>query len=63
MLPSIPGSGRLEAALVNLNGNSHLLHWGIVQITVANLIVVGLMVATFVAALFVPMHRRRKDGR
>ncbi len=53
--------GLLTGTLIDLGGNSHVIHWGVLQITVANLIVVGLMVATFVAAIAIPMRRHRKD--
>jgi hypothetical protein len=36
--------------------------WGVVQISVANLVVIGLMVAIFVAAVLIPFpgERRRR---
>lgn len=36
------------------------LQWGVIQISLANLVVIGLMVAVFVLALFVPFPWRRK---
>jgi hypothetical protein len=48
------------AALINLNGSGHYLHWGIVQISVANLVVIVLMIAVFVVALFAPFPRRKR---
>jgi hypothetical protein len=47
------------AAPVDLNGSGHYLHWGFVQVSVANLVVVGLMVLVFVAALLLPFPRER----
>ncbi|HXY43554.1 MAG TPA: hypothetical protein VEH29_05165 [Acidimicrobiales bacterium] len=44
------------SALVNLNHRGHYLHWGAVQISVANLIVIVLMLVTFVLALVLPFH-------
>ncbi|HKT02117.1 MAG TPA: hypothetical protein VJT31_21525 [Rugosimonospora sp.] len=35
------------------------LHWGVIQISLANLVVVGLMIAVFAIALFVPFPGRR----
>lgn len=35
------------------------VHWGVIQISVTNLIVIGIMVATFLAAITVPFGRRR----
>lgn len=47
------------AALFNLNHYGHYLQWHVIQISVANLIVIGLMVVTFLAALFAPFPGRR----
>jgi hypothetical protein len=30
------------------------LHWGVIQISVANLVVIGLMLLVFVLAIFLP---------
>lgn len=47
---------------LGLNGPGHYLHWGVVQISVANLTVIILMIVLFVAALLLPFPgtRRRK---
>ena len=45
---------------VNLNHPGHYLHWGVIQVSVANLVVVALMVVVFVAALLLPFP---KGGR
>ena len=47
------------AAPVNLNHPGHYVHWGVIQISVANLVVIGLMVLLFVAALFLPFPKGR----
>ena len=36
------------------------LHWGVIQISVANLIVIGLMLLVFVLALVLPFPGRRR---
>jgi hypothetical protein len=36
------------------------LHWGVIQISVANLVVIGLMIAVFIIALFVPFPGRKR---
>lgn len=36
------------------------LHWGVIQISLANLVVIGLMIAVFIIALFVPFPGRRR---
>ena len=39
-----------------LGGQGTFLHWGILQISVANLVVIGLMVLVFALALLIPFH-------
>jgi hypothetical protein len=36
------------------------LHWGVIQISLANVIVIGLMLVVFIAALFLPFPGRRR---
>ncbi len=45
---------------VNLNGPGHYVHWGVIQISVANLVVIGLMLAIFAAALLLPFPKGRR---
>lgn len=45
-----------------LNGRAHFLHWGVIQISVANLVVIALMVAVFALALFVPFPRSLEEA-
>ena len=47
------------AAPVNLNHHGHYVHWSVIQISVANLVVIGVMVLLFIAALFLPVPKRR----
>ncbi len=47
-------------AIFNLMGSGHYIHWGFVQISVANLLVIVLMVVTFFAAILIPF--RHKSG-
>jgi hypothetical protein len=46
--------------LVNLNGPGRYVHWGFIQISVANLVLIALMVLVFVGALLIPFHGRKK---
>jgi hypothetical protein len=39
------------------------VHWGFIQISVANLVVIGLMVVVFVAAILIPFRRRDRGNR
>ncbi len=52
----------LLAALVNLNGGGTYIHWGFIQISLANLIVILLMIVVFVLAILLPFPRRKRDG-
>ena len=47
---------------LGLNGPGRYFHWGVVQISAANLVVIAIMVGIFVAALLLPFPgtRRRK---
>jgi hypothetical protein len=53
--------GALLGALVNLNGSGHYISWGFIQISVANLVVIILMVIVFVLAIILPFPRRKGD--
>ena len=50
---------RLLAAPIDLHRPAHYVHWGVVQISVPNLIVIGLMVLVFVLAVLVPFPKGR----
>ena len=50
-------------ALINLNGPGHYLHWGFIQISEANALLIALMVVVFVAAVLVPFRRGRGRQR
>lgn len=47
---------------INLNHPGHYVHWGVIQISVANLLLILVMIAVFVAAILLPFPgtRRRK---
>jgi len=48
------------STLVDLSRPGHYLHWGFIQISVANAVVIALMVVVFVLAIAVPF---RAGGR
>lgn len=52
--------GSALAAPIDLNGTGRYVHWGVIQLSVANLVVIGLMVVVFVAALLLPFPRGRR---
>ncbi len=45
-----------------LSGNAYFLHWGVVQISLPNLIVILIMVALFVLALVLPFPGGHDDA-
>jgi len=49
------------AAIVNLNHPGHYLHWHFIYLSVANLVVVVVMLVVFVLAILLPFpgHRER----
>ena len=53
------------AALVPLDGLGHYIHWGVIDVSVANFVVIVLMIVTFVAALLLPFpgRDRRRGGQ
>lgn len=61
-MPTFPAiMSQLFGSLINLHGPGHYIHWGFIQISVANLVVIGLMVVVFFAAILIPF--RRHGGR
>jgi hypothetical protein len=53
----------VEASIVNLSHPGHYLHWGFVQLSLANAIVIVSMVVVFVLALVVPFRSGRRSRR
>jgi hypothetical protein len=49
----------LTPMAINLNHPGRYLHWGVIQISVANLVVIVVMIAIFVAALLLPFPGKR----
>ena len=54
--------GTLIGALINLNGSGTYIHWGFIQLSVANFVVIISMIVVFVLAILLPFPRR-KSGR
>ena len=52
-------------SLINLDHPGHYINWGFIQISVANLIIIGVMIVMFVAALLLPFpgHRSNRSGQ
>ncbi|HXX89902.1 MAG TPA: hypothetical protein VEI83_06750 [Acidimicrobiales bacterium] len=49
------------ASAIDLNNTGHYLHWGFIQISAANLVVIALMVVVFVLAVVIPFHLGRRN--
>ena len=47
---------------VGLNGPGYYIHWGFFQMSLANLIVIALMIVVFVAALALPFPGRKDQS-
>ncbi len=48
------------AALVDLNKRPYYIHWGVIEISAGNAIVIVLMLAVFVAAILLPFPKDRE---
>lgn len=49
------------AALVDLNHPGHYLHWGFIQISVANALVILAMLVVFALAVVIPFRASRRQ--
>ncbi len=59
MTIAAPAGGILA---VGLNGTGHYIHWGFIQLSLANLIVIVLMVVVFVLALLLPFPGHKGES-
>lgn len=51
----------VTAALFDLSQPAHYLHWHFFQMSVANVIVILLMIAVFILAILLPFPKRRHE--
>jgi hypothetical protein len=51
------------ATVVNLDKPGHYIHWWVIQLSLANLLVVALLVVVFVLALVVPFPKPHDRDR
>lgn len=54
------GHTRLLAGVVPMDSPGTFVHWGVIQISVANIVVIALMLVVFVLALLLPFPGSRK---
>ncbi len=57
-----PAISLVRAALVNLNHPAPYVHWHFFQMSVPNLVVIGLMIVVFIAAILLPFPKHRQDS-
>ncbi len=51
----------LFAAAVNLNKRPYYIHWGVIQLSAANAVVILLMLVVFAVAVLAPFPKDRGD--
>ena len=61
-MKSLPPTGH-GALAIDLNSPGSYVHWSIFDISVANLVLIAVMVAIFGAALLLPFPGRRHGAR
>ena len=49
-------------ALFDLSHPAHYVHWHFFQMSVANVVVILLMIAVFVAAILIPFPKRQRES-
>ena len=55
--------GTLFGSLIDLNHPGHYIHWGFIQMSYANLVVIILMIVVFFAAILIPFKHRKGEDR
>ncbi len=51
------GGTNTLAALVHLGGTGKYISWGVIQISLANLIIIAVMIVLFAAAIILPFPK------
>lgn len=50
------------ASLVNLDSPGHYINFGVISISAANFVVILLMIAVFLAAIFIPFPGKKHES-
>jgi hypothetical protein len=50
------------AAIFNLNHHASYVHWHFIDVSVSNLLVIGVMLVVFAAAILVPFPKHGPGG-
>jgi hypothetical protein len=53
--------GLAAPAVFNLNGPAHYVHWHFFQMSVANVVVILLMIVVFILAIVIPFPKREVE--
>jgi hypothetical protein len=61
MSPSIINSASSSVASGLLSGRTHYLHWGVIQISLTNFLIIVTMLVLFLLALLVPFPQSRTE--
>jgi hypothetical protein len=56
-----PALYSLLGAVFNLSHPGHFIHWHWINLSVANVIVIGLMIVTFIAAILIPFPKHKTE--
>ncbi|NNN15027.1 MAG: hypothetical protein HKL82_04120 [Acidimicrobiaceae bacterium] len=63
-MASLTALAGIFAALINLDGPGHYLHWGFIEISYGNLAVIIVLIVLFFAAVLVPFpHHKGSDQK
>ena len=54
--------GTLFGSLIDLNKPGNYIHWGFIQMSYANLLVIILMVVVFLLAILIPFRAHKEKG-
>jgi hypothetical protein len=60
-MPTDPAAPLL-GAVFNLNHAAHTVDWQFIHLSVANVVVIGLMFVVFIAAILLPLPGARRRG-
>jgi hypothetical protein len=55
--------GQLIGAIVNLGGTGRYVHWGFIQISWSNLVIIGIMFVMFLLAILLPFPGHREGQK
>jgi hypothetical protein len=60
---SVTGAVLLAGAVFNLNGRAHIVHWHFIQLSVSNIVVIGVMLVVFALAILLPFPGSARRDR